>query len=170
MKRNQAIATYSALMGMKLNMMSEGMTDAILANTLTLAVIYEQFQKVQEELRKRTINTIDHNRLEDYDGIVTKMKALDAQKQAALQAVINDNYPDIIKAQRSYIKALNKWLDKEVDVELEMIDRKEFIKAMKDAEQNITPSDLNVIAPLFKEVKAVLPEIDTEEIETILAE
>ena len=170
MKRNQAIAAYSAIMGVKLNKMSEEMTDAILGNTLTLSAIQEQFTKVQEELRKRTIDTIDQKRREDYDNIVTKMKALDAQKRAALQAVLNDNYGDILKAQGAYIKALNKWLDKEISLDLEQIDRKDFIKAMKEGEQNITPADLDVIAPLFKDSKAISAEIDTEEIESLLAD
>lgn len=170
MKRNQAISAYSALMSVKLNKMTEEMTDSILSNTLTLSVIQEQFGKVQEELRKRTIDTIDQKRREDYDNIVTKMKALDAQKKAALQAVINDNYADVLKAQGAYIKALNKWLDKEVRLDLELIDRKDFIKAMKDSEQNITPADLDVIMPIFKENKAVSADIDIEEIDSLIEE
>ena len=61
-------------MSVKLNKMTEEMTDSILSNTLTLSVIQEQFAKVQEDLRKRTIDTIDQKRREDFDGIVTKMK------------------------------------------------------------------------------------------------
>lgn len=170
MKRNQAIAAYSAIMGVKLNKMTEDMVDAILADTLTLSAINEQFAKVQEELRKRTIDTIDQKRREDYDNIVTKMKALDAQKRAALQAVLNDNFADVQKAQGSYIKALNKWLDKDVVIDLEKVDRKDFIKAMKESEQNITPADLDVLLPLFKDSKAISAEIDNEEIDSLLAE
>ena len=170
MKRNQAIAAYSAIMGVKLNKMSEDMVDAILADTLTLSAINEQFAKVQEELRKRTIDTIDQKSREDYDNIVTKMKALDAQKRAALQAVLNDNFADVQKAQGSYIKALNKWLDKDVVIDLEKVDRKDFIKAMKESEQNITPADLDVLLPLFKDSKAISAEIDNEEIDSLLAE
>lgn len=168
MKRNQAIAAYSALMGVKLNKMNEEMVDAILADTLTLASVNEQFQKVQEELRKRTIETIDQKRREDYDNIVTKMKALDSQKRAALQAVINDNFADVLKAQGSYIKALNKWLDKEINLELEKIDRKDFIKAMKDSEQNITPADLNVMAAIFKDHPTISAKIDLNELESLI--
>lgn len=170
MKRNKAIAAYSALMGVKLNKMNEEMVDAILADTLNLSAIHEQFQKVQEELRKRTIDTIDQERREDHDNIVTKMNALDSQKRAALQAVINDNFADVLKAQGSYIKALNKWLEKDADVEIEKIDRKDFIKAMKDSGQDITPADLDVIAPIFKDCKAISADIDTEEIDSLLAE
>ena len=170
MKRNQAIAAYSALMGVKLNKMSEEMTDAILADVLTLSAINEQFQKVQEELRKRTIDTIDQKRREDYDNIVTKRDALDGRNRLALQAAINDNYPDVVKAQGSYIKALNKWLDKEISLDLEKVDRKDFIKAMKESEQNITPATLDVLYPLFKDSKAISAEIDTEEIDSLLEE
>jgi hypothetical protein len=170
MKRNQAIAMYQAILNIKLNKMSEEMTEAILADTLNLSAIQEQFAKVQEELRKRTIETIDKDRLSAYDEIVTKMNALEGAKRMAIQSVINDNYADVRKAQTTYIKALNRWLDKEADVEIEQLDRKEFIKSMKESEQIITPADLDVLAPIFKANKAVSAEINTEEIDSLLAE
>lgn len=168
MKRNQAIAAYSAIIGVTLNKMNEDMTDAILTDIISFSAIQEQFLMVQEELRKRTIEVIDLKRREDYNDIVTKMKALDPQKQAALQAVINDNYADILKAQNSYIKALNKWLEKDITLELDLIDRKEFIKAMKDSDQKITPADLNVMAAIFKDHPTTSAEIDLNELESLI--
>lgn len=170
MKRNQAIAMYQTILSIRLNKMNEDMTEAILANTLNLSAIQEQFNKVQEELRKRTIETIDKDRLSAYDEIVTKMNALEGMKRNAVQAFINDNYADVLKAQGAYIKALNRWLDKYTEVEIEQIDRKEFIKAMKESEQTITPANLDRLAPLFKDSKAISAEIDTEEIDSLLAE
>ena len=168
MKRNQAIAAYSALMGVKLNKMTEDMVDAILADTLNLSAINEQFQKVQEELRKRTIETIDKERLEAYDNLITKMNALDAQKQAAINAVIKDNYADILKAQNTYVKALNKWLDKDITLDLDLIERGEFIKAVKESEQDITPANLDIISVLFKGEKKAEIKVDDAEIESLL--
>ena len=168
MKRNQIIAAYSAIIGVTLNKMNEDMTDAILTDIISFSAIQEQFLMVQEELRKRTIEVIDLKRREDYNDIVTKMKALDPQKQAALQAVINDNYADILKAQNSYIKALNKWLEKDITLELDLIDRKEFIKAMKDSDQKITPADLNVMAAIFKDHPTISAKIDLNELESLI--
>lgn len=168
MKRNQAISAYSAILGVKLNKMNEGMTDAILADTLALSAVNDQFIKVQEELRKRTIETIDKERLEAYDNLITKMKALDAQKQAAINAVIKDNYADILKAQNTYVKALNKWLDKDVSLDLELIERGEFIKAVKESEQDITPANLDIISVLFKGEKKAEIKVDDAEIESLL--
>ena len=168
MKRNQAISAYSAILGVKLNKMNEGMTDAILADTLTLSAVNDQFVKVQEELRKRTIETIDKERLEAYDNLITKMKALDAQKRAAVQAVINDNYADVIKAQNTYVKALNKWLDKDITLDLDLIERGEFIKAVKESEQDITPANLDIISVLFKGEKKAEIKVDDAEIESLL--
>ena len=65
---------------------------------------------------------------------------------------------------------MNKWLDKEISLDLEQIDRKDFIKAMRDSEQNITPADLDVIAPLFKDSKAISAEIDIDEIDSLIEE
>ena len=170
MKRKQALEAYSALLGVSLNKMTEAMTDAVLADTLALATIREQVAQVEKELRRRTIETIDNARLAEYDNLVTKMEALNGQHKAAMQAVINDNFADVVKAQKAFIKAFNKWLEKDVDVEIETIDRKEFIKAVKESEQNITPATLDALAFLFNDYKAVSAEFDASEIDSLLSE
>ena len=170
MKRKQALEAYSALLGVSLNKMTEAMTDAVLADTLALATIREQVAQVEKELRRRTIETIDNARLAEYDNLVTKMEALNGQHKAAMQAVINDNFADVVKAQKAFIKAFNKWLEKDVDVEIETIDRKEFIKAVKESEQNITPATLDALAFLFDDYKAVSAEFDASEIDSLLKE
>ena len=170
MKRKQALEAYSALLGVSLNKMTEAMTDAVLADTLALSAIREQVEKVEKELRKRTIEAISHERLAEYDNLVTKMNALNGTNKAAMQAVINDNYADVVKAQNAFVKAFNKWLDKDVDVEIETIDRKEFIKAMKESEQNITPATLDALAFIFNDYKAASGEFDASEIDSLLSE
>ena len=168
MKRKQALEAYSALMGVSLNKMTEGMTDAILADTLALSAIREQVAQVEKELRRRTIETISQERLAEYDNLVTKMEALNGQHKAAMQAVINDNFADVVKAQKAFIKALNKWFDKDVTIELERMERKEFIKAMRESEQTITPADLDILSPLFADYKAISAEFDASEIDCLL--
>lgn len=170
MKRKQALEAYSALLGVSLNKMTEAMTDAVLADTLAFSAIREQVEKVEKELRKRTIEAISHERLAEYDNLVTKMNALNGTNKAAMQAVINDNYADVVKAQNAFVKAFNKWLDKDVDVEIETIDRKEFIKAVKESEQNITPATLDALAFIFNDYKAASGEFDASEIDSLLSE
>ena len=169
MKRTQAIAAYNAVMSIKLNKMSEEMTEAILSNTLTLATVNEQFDKVKEELRKRTIDTIDVERREEYGKITTKLKALDGQKRAALQSVVNDNYTDILKAEAAFIRAANRWLDKEVILDIDKIERKDFIAALKESEQNITPASLDELSVIFKGDKKKEVTIDEAEIDELLS-
>lgn len=168
MKRKQALEAYSALLGVSLNKMTEAMTDAVLADTLALAAIREQVAQVEKELRRRTIETISQERLAEYDNLVTKMEALNGQHKAAMQAVINDNFADVVKAQKAFIKALNKWLEKDVTIELERMERKEFIKAMKESEQTITPATLDILSPLFADYKAISAELDASEIDCLL--
>lgn len=170
MKRNQVINIYTALLGVKLNKMSEKMTDSVLANTLSLATINEQMGRVREELHRRTLDGIDRKRLEEYDNLITKMNALSGQNKSAIRAVINDKYADVVKAQNTFVKALNKWLDKDVDVEIETIDRKEFIKALKESEQPFTPADIDVLSALFSDYKVPESTIDTEEIDNLIKE
>ena len=168
MKRKQALEIYTTLRGVMLNKMTEEMTDAILADTLALADIHAQLAMVEKELRRRTIDQIERSRLEEYDNLITKMNALNGQHKSAMQAVINDNYADVIKAQSVFIKALNKWLDKDVTIELERMERKEFIKAMRESEQTITPADLDILSPLFADYKAISAEFDASEIDCLL--
>lgn len=168
MKRNQAITMYQAILSIKLNKMSEEMTDAILANTLACAEVNDALAKAQEELRKRTIETIDKERLTAYDELITKANALDGAKRASIQAVINDNYKDIITQSGRLTKALNAWLEKDVKVELTEVDRKDFLKGVKESEQTVTPITMTRLAPMFKGYAEVRAEVDMDELDELL--
>ena len=168
MKRNQAITMYQTLLSIKLDKMSEDMTDAILANTLACAEVNDALAKAQEELRKRTIETIDRERLTAYDELITKANALEGAKRAAIQAVINDNYKDIITQSERLSKALNAWLEKDVKVELTEVDRKDFLKAMKESEQTVTPITMTRLAPMFNGYADVKAEVDMDELDELL--
>lgn len=170
MKRNQAITMYQAILSITLNKMSEEMTDAILANTLACAEVNDALAKAQEELRKRTIETIDKERLTAYDELITKANALEGAKRAAIQAVINDNYKDIITQSERLTKALNAWLEKDVKVELTEVDRKDFLKGVKESEQTVTPLTMTRLAPMFKGYAEVRAEVDMDELDELLAE
>lgn len=168
MKRNTAIAMYQAVLGIKLNKMSDDMTDAILGNTLALSEVNSTLGNAQEELRKKTVETIDKERLTAYDELTTKMNALEGIKRSAVQAVLNDNYKDVQTQLKRLNKALDKWLDKDVSMELTQVDRKEFCKACREAEQNITPATMQVLAPMFKGYTEPKTEVDDAEIAELL--
>lgn len=168
MKRNTAITMYQAILSIKLNKMSDDMTDAILGNTLALSEVNNTLAKAQEELRKKTIETIDRERLTAYDELTTKMNALEGIKKSAVQAVINDNYKDVQGQLKRLNKALEKWLDKDISVELTQVDRKEFCKACRETEQNITPATMQVLAPMFKGYVEPKTEVDDAEIRELL--
>lgn len=168
MKRNTAITLYNGLMAVRLNKMSEDMTDAVLSNTLAASAVNDTFAKVQEELRKRTIEAIDKDRREAYDNLATKAQALTGTQKAAVQAVMKDSYADIEKARETFMKALNKWLDKDITIDIEPVDRKEFLKAVKEAEQTMTPADTEKLAPMFKGYEAPKVEVDKDELDELL--
>lgn len=159
---------YQTLLSIKLDKMSEDMTDAILANTLALSEVNNTLAKAQEELRKRTIETIDKERLTAYDELITKANALEGAKRAAIQAVINDNYKDIITQQERLAKALNAWLEKDVKVDLVEVDRKDYLKAVKESEQAVTPTIMTRLAPMFKGYAEVKAEVDMDELDELL--
>ena len=168
MKRHQAINIYQAILSIKLDKMSEEKTEAILANTLACAEVNDALAKAQEELRKRTIEIIDKERLTAYDELATKRNALDGARRAAIQAVINDNYKDIITQLERLSKALNAWLEKDVKVELVEVDLKDFLKAVKESEQTVTPITMTRLAPMFKGYAEVKAEVDMDELDELL--
>lgn len=168
MKRNQAITMYQAILTIKLDKMSEEMTEAILANTLAVAEVNDSLSKAQEELRKRTIETIDKERLSAYDELITKANAMEGPKRAAIRAVINDNYKDIILQAERLQKALNAYLEKDVKVELTEVDHKDFLKAVKESEQTVTPLTVTRLAPMFKGYAETKAKVDMDEIDELL--
>lgn len=170
MKRTTAIAMYQAVLGIKLNKMSDDMTEAIISNTLALADVNNSFQNAQTTARKLTVETIDKDRLTAYDELTTKMNALEGTKRMAVQAVINDNYKDVQSQLKRLNKAIDAYLDKEAEVELKQIDRKEFCKACRDAEQNLTPATMQVLAPMFNGYVEPKNEVDEAEIKALLDE
>ena len=161
---------YQTLLSIKLDKMSEDMTDAILANTLAVAEVNNSLSKAQEELRKRTIETIDKERLTAHDELLVKRNALEGAKGMAIQAVLNDNYKDVQTQIKRLNKAISAWLDKEVCIELQQVERKDFIKGCKDAEQNINPATIEVLAPMFKGYEKPETKIDEKELDELLAE
>lgn len=167
MKRIQAIAMYQELQNIRLDKMSDEMTDAILANTLAVAEVNDAMAKAQEELRMRTVGTLDRDRIVAYDDLVIKMNALEGSKRMAVQAVINDNYHDVRMQLERFNKALSSWLEKDVNIELSEVDRKEFCKACRESEFPFTPSALQRVAPMFKTMD-IKGEVDNNEIEELL--
>lgn len=170
MKRTAAISMYQTILGIKLNKMSDDMTDAIFANTLALSGVNAGFQSAQETVRMLSIETIDKERRTAYDELVVKMKALEGTKRMAVQAVINDNYKDVQTQINRCNKALDKYLDNDVKVELMQIDCKEFCKACRESEQNITPAMMQALAPMFKGYVEPENDVDDAEIKALLDE
>lgn len=170
MKRTTAITMYQNLLNIKLDKMSDEMTDAILANTLAVAEVNNALDKSQEVLRKKTIETIDRERLMAYDELQVKMNALEGVKRMAVQAVINDNYRDVRKQIERLNKAVSAWLDKDVAIEIRTIEQKDFVKACKEVGQTITPAVLQRLAPMFNGYSEPETEVDEKELDELLAE
>lgn len=170
MKRNQALSLYNALIAVKLNKMNEDMTDAILADTIELAEVAGAYEKVKIELRKRTIETIEKERRLSYDELNTKMQALDGKDRASVQAMILINYKDVTNMIVTYSKAVERWLDKNADIDIQQVDKKEFIRAIKAADQTITPADITMLSPLFVGYSETKESVDITELDELLNE
>ena len=109
-----------------------------------------------------------HSTYADFTIYIDEVSYLTGAQTSAINAVIKDSYADILKAQNTFAKALNKWLDKEVSIELELIERGEFVKALRESEQDITPANLDILSVLFKGEKKAEIKVDEAEIDSLL--
>lgn len=168
MKRSEAILVYNTLLGINMNKMPDDMIDAILVDTLALSEIAYAADKAREELHRRVFDAIPKERREAYDDILRKAEAHEGQKRAAVLAMLKDNYPDIDSARRRFNRAVEAYLDKKVSVEIEQIDRSEFVKACRDSNQPVTPLMMERIAPIFNGYNERTAEVDSEELRALL--
>lgn len=169
MKRTEAISMFNVLSTVKVNKMNDELAEAVLNNHLALHAVQKSLAEAQEALSKRVLDGISEERQRAHAELETKLKATkDAQKQAELQATINDTYADITEANRKFVKVYNKLMDADVEVKLCKVERKAFVKGCADADMQLTPAQLTALAPMFKDVEAAQPADILAEIDALM--
>lgn len=150
MKRFDIIRIFNVLSTVKVNKMSEDIASAVLNNHLTVHTVQKSLSEAQEALKRRVLDGIPEDKLRSLSELETKIKAeRDLQKQAELQVIINGNYRDIVDANRKFEKVYSRLLQTDVEIHLEKVDRKKFLKGCADADMQLTPAQLTILAPMF---------------------
>lgn len=171
MKRFDVIRIFNVLSIVKVNKMSEDIASAVLNNHLIVHRVQKSLSEAQEALKLRVLDGIPEDKLRSLAELETKIKAeKDIQKQAELQVIINENYRDIADANRKFEKVYSKLLQTDIEIDLEKVDRKKFLKGCAEADMQLTPAQLTILAPMF--CGAYTPEQDNleNEIELLLNE
>lgn len=171
MKRIEAISMFNVLSTVKVNKMTDELVEIVLNNHLAVHSVQKSLSDAQEALSKRVLEGISDDRQRAHSELETRLKAeKDPQKQAELQVIINDTYADIVEANRKFVKVYNKLMQSDVEVKLDKVERKTFLKGCADAGMQLTSAQLTALAPMFKDVEAVAVSDIMSEIDMFMQE
>lgn len=108
----------------------------------------EEFDKDIQELRKKYFEGKE-DAVREYDGIVQQMQnEQDLKKQKALAESINPETQELVK---EYLEMLNTYLDRDVEVSFETVDKDKFIEALIDLDVEFACDDLIILKALYHE-------------------
>ena len=108
----------------------------------------EEFDKDIQELRKKYFEGKE-DAVREYDSIVQQVQnEQDLKKQKSLAESINPETQELVK---EYLEMLNTYLDRDVDVSFETVDKDKFIEALIDLDVEFVCDDLIILKALYHE-------------------
>lgn len=108
----------------------------------------EEFDKDIQELRKKYFEGKE-DAVREYDGIVQQIQnEQDLKKQKSLAESINPETQELVK---EYLEMLNTYLDRDVEVSFETVDKDKFIEALIDLDVEFACDDLIILKALYHE-------------------
>ncbi len=108
----------------------------------------EEFDKDIQELRKKYFEGKE-DAVREYDSIVQQMQnEPDLEKQKSLAESINLETQELVK---EYLEMLNTYLDRDVEVSFETVDKDKFIEALIDLDVEFACDDLIILKALYHE-------------------
>ena len=108
----------------------------------------EEFDKDIQELRKKYFEGKE-DAVRKYDSIVQQVQnEQDLKKQKSLAESINPETQELVK---EYLEMLNTYLDRDVDVSFETVDKDKFIEALIDLDVEFACDDLIILKALYHE-------------------
>lgn len=108
----------------------------------------EEFDRDIQELRKKSFEGKE-DEVREYDSTVQQMQTeTDPAKQKVLSEKIN---PEIQALVKEYLDMLNTYLDREIEVDFDTVDKDKFIEALIDLDIEFACDDLILLKALYHE-------------------
>ena len=170
MKRKEVIDFFNVISTLKVSKVKEDVANVILVNTMKVFPHADMLNKVQEQLRKQTLGVIPNERLLKFNEERENLSKLKGEEKAIKDAELTIEYKDILDANNRFIKALNVYLLKDVDITLETVSYKEFLTECNKEDNTISNQDMMILAPMFKDYKIDTLEVSEEYINELLKE
>jgi hypothetical protein len=158
-KRGLAVLMYNNLSALSFGNLNADLLEKVMLNMDALGEVAEKHKKLMEELNKRLNAGVDETRINAYNAAVEK-----GESEEYLKA----NYADLVELAQKQQKFSESISAKDVDVDVELMDRKEFTKAIIKGNPNIKYGLFALFAPLFAEEKKVADTEDYSELDELM--
>lgn len=168
-KRGHAIVMYESLNRLAIGGLEEKMLEAVMDNLINLEKHATHFEKMMKELGKRLYEGVEQERIEEFNAkIQTAQKFVDIEKKVAAIEVVKDKYPDLFDLLAKQMKVEASLKDKDVEVELEIVDKREFSKAVVKANQDLSLATMELFEPMYEKEEVEEKEEDFSELDELL--
>lgn len=150
MSRGAAATLYTMMTRMSFGHLSEETLAAVMDNFMEFGKVEEYCRKIVDELRKRMFKEVDDETIGKYNAMAAN--ATEEEMAKAYPAL----YPLVMKFNRLHSAIYAK----QVEVELNEVDKAEFVKAVAIGTPNLTVGILNHFGVMFKEEEQEFSELD----------
>lgn len=150
MSREVAVILYNIMAKMNFSHLSEETLEVVMNNYMAFCKEAEHCTKMVEELRKRILEGVDEQTLNDYNA-----KAQEATAEE-LEKAFPSLYPLVVKFNKVYASIYAK----DVEIELTEVDKTEFVKGVMKGTPNITANILNNFEIMYKKEEQDFSELD----------
>lgn len=171
-KRGIAKAMYEALAGLPLGHLASEELEKVMDNMVALSAPYEHHNKLMQELGKRLYDGIEQDRIHKFNSMLAlASKAENIEKSIAIQKAVKAEYADLYELLTKQNNVEASLLNKDVELELNEVDKKSFVKAVLKGKPEIALAEFELFAPMYSEKAEKKEEAeDYSELDELLAE
>lgn len=128
-------------------------------NMDALSTVAERHDKLMEELGKRLNEGVDETRVAAYNEAVERKES---------DATLKEKWPDLVELAQKQMKFSEAISVKDVEIEVEPMDKGEFIKAVLKGKPDVAYGLFALFSPLFAEEKKEEEADDFSELDEIM--
>ena len=153
-----AAVLYNQMAAMAFGHFSEEILNAVMDNFINLGKEAEQFQRLIAELNKRLFEGVDKKKIEEYNSATKEMSREEVQTA----------YPEIFPLVQKQKKVIESLRDKMIEVELTLVDKKEFVKGVLLGNPDIKAGVFNAFSVMFTEDEQEKSRLDMSELDELM--
>ena len=173
--RNTAIALFRNLGQSALGHLDDATLTTVMSNFNALQKVADDFESLKKELFKRIYGDAEKmaedekKRLNDFFKAIAKMEKADRESIKELDAALKATYPDLYEMRQKEVKVLLTLLDKEIEVDIELVDADAFIAGIAKGAKDAKLAEIRLaFAPMFRKAKEEEAKEDFSELDSLL--